>query len=133
MSDPIIPVIQEQLYFFKKGHDINRGLQGPWKFLVELDTGLTMATASVVLVDANEAAVPFDSTGVAGDSLVLTFDHLELDTTQQRPNVWAVYFKTQHGNAQPFGTTDPFWRIQCNYTDSAGFDDDCLMLLLPRK
>ncbi len=107
--------------FFPETHDPSGALQGPWRILVQLPAGISIA------VDESGFPITLDPTGADGDTLVISLVSVALQTDQTVPNVWAIVFYTQNGSPKEVG-----YRIRGRYvlntTPVTGRDRTMLLL-----
>ena len=112
--------------YFPDTHDPSGALQGPWRILVQLPTGVTMTSATVAAVEESGALLAFAANNIDGDSLVVTFDRVELATDVVESNVWGIYFFTQDGSERTY-------RIRGRYQKSDGTGKDKTVLLVSKQ
>lgn len=115
MTTPICSTkVETPPQYFDEIYDCNAGKQGPFRFLFQCDPGVSVATATVSVIDENGYPVPYDALGETGDSLLIEFDRIELvtnDPTVLTPDTYGVYFFLTHG-------TPKVYRLQCRGTKS---------------
>lgn len=115
------------LDYFPETHDPSGALQGPWRILVQLATGVSMTSGTAVAVDEAGFPIALDPTGADGDTLEISLVSVALQTDQVLPNVWAIVFYTQYGSPKHVG-----YRIRGRYsldtTPVTGRDKTLLLL-----
>ena len=120
-----ITTIKQEPDYFPSTHDTSGKLHGPFRFLIKCDPGVQPTAYNVIAVDELNYPLPFDATGVEGDSLVVSNVSLAMATDQTDPNVWGVLFYVRYGSPKVY-------RMQCRYdlntTPVVGDDVICLLV-----
>lgn len=118
---------------FEGFHDPDGGSE-PWRFRIKLDTGRSLASAVIDIVDATSSQL------IASDLVITEITRAAItDQPASLGNLWGVSFRATGGSATPVDTGKQFksYTLRCRWTDDASptpnGDDSTMILRVKQK